>query len=346
MSFRINLARTIVRFPMIGLVTLGCSNASVTVPENGRVDVSAPVKVLVRGASTTLAAAVWDVNGQRVSNPLIVWETHDPLIASVTSTGTVTAIAPGRASIVARAGKAMGSVTIDVTEIPVPEPDLGDVVLFQENFDALTDFGGYATRGVLSLVPGRTGVGMAVRFSYSPTSDDNLIERAFPASSDIYFRYWYRITPAGAVPYSGRTGSGIKWFMLWRAIAARYTCGVGLLTGGPAGYENSGWEFNCHDNTSVNEPVPFNQNIDKTKKFGTTNDGNWHKYTLHLVTGNGGYEQIWIDGVLVLESSSYRYDNSSEGISLIQLPGLIVDGVPDSSWSFAIDVDDLAVWHE
>jgi hypothetical protein len=203
----------------------------------------------------------------------------------------------------------------------------------------------------MSLVTGRGGLGKAARFSYSPGNDDNMIEKDFGvATTDIYFRYWYRVTPPGAVPYTGRSGAGMKWFMPWRdwQLAPRYTCGTSNLkvASTTPGYPSVDWEFGCHDNSSVQQPNPDSQNSAKTPRFNTTNDGNWHRYTLHIVTGNSGYEQIWIDGVKVRDSYGFGYDHSALGIVMVQFPGLVVDGIPDSSWNFDIDIDDFAVWHK
>jgi hypothetical protein len=133
--------------------------------------------------------------------------------------------------------------------------------------------------------------------------------------------------------------------MPWRLTTTlRYTMGVGNLSGGPSGFTNTGLEFSSHDNTSSNEPNPFMQNINKTKTFKTTADGAWHEYTLHVVTGNGGYEQIWVDGVLVLDNSAYKYDHDPNGIGLIQFPGTMVQWF--SGCDFTVDIDDLAIWHK
>jgi hypothetical protein len=195
----------------------------------------------------------------------------------------------------------------------------------------------------MQLLPdGRSGTG--IRFPYTAANFDNLIEKSFQASTDTYFRFWYRLSPGADPSCGGRGDSGMKWFMPWRAVNPRYTMGVGRLTGGPTGFENTGLEFSTHDNSSSAMPNPFNQNISKAKTFKTTADGGWHEYTLHVVTGNGGYEQIWVDGLLVLDNRSYAYDHSSEGISLIQFPGAMVAWY--SGCEFTIDVDDLAVWHK
>lgn len=232
---------------------------------------------------------------------------------------------------------------VDTTTTPppttgAPQPAGGDVILWQDNFDARTNFSGYATAGAMSLITGRGNAGKAARFSYSTSSDDNLIEKGFPAATDVYFRYWYRVS-AGWYPYGGRTGSGMKWFMPWRSSDPRYTCGVGQLT-------TPNWQFTCHDNSSPNQPNPFGQNKSATPNFATTNDGQWHEYVLHIVVGSAGYEQIWIDGVKVLDDSGLGYTHSSQGISVVQFPGLVVDGIPSSAWAGTVDIDDFVIWRK
>jgi surface antigen len=306
------------------------------------------------GQTQLLTVTVRDSTGNILTGRTVSWASSAAIVAAVDLGGLVTGLLAGTTTISATADGVTGSASVTVVAPVVPppgsqpEPGLGDVVLFQDNFDLRSDFSGYGTRGALSLVAGRGALGKAARFSYSPTSNDNLIEKAFAASGDIYVRYWYRITPSGATPYAGRTGSGLKWFMAWRAVAARYTCGTSTLNVASTtpGYPSADWEFGCHDNSSASMPNPFGQNIAKTPRFNTTNDGNWHEYTLHIVTGSGGYEQIWIDGVKVMDTYGLGYDHSSEGISMIQFPGLVVDGIPDSSWNFAVDVDDFAIWHK
>jgi hypothetical protein len=232
-----------------------------------------------------------------------------------------------------------------------PEPGAGDVILWQDNFDksTLTDLTApYATRGATQLVTNGHS-GQAIRFPYTAGSWDNLIEKSFPVTTDIYFRYWYRLSPGADPTCGGQGSSGFKWFMPWRPDPLlRYTMGVGNLSGGPAGSQNTGLEFSSHDNTSIGtanpEPAPFMQNINKTKTFKTTADGAWHEYTLHVVTAPQGYEQIWIDGVLVLDTSAYKYDHDPTGITLIQFPGTMVQWF--AGCDFTVDADDLVIWHK
>jgi hypothetical protein len=228
-----------------------------------------------------------------------------------------------------------------------PEPAAGDVILWQDNFDKPTIaelLARYSTRGVMQAVPAGHNGG-AIRFVYATASPDNLIEANFAPTTDIYFRYWYRSSPGADPTCGGQNESGFKWFMAWRASAPRYTMAVTNLDGVPyQGRPNAGREFTSHDNSSVNEPAQFLSNINHDIRFSTTNEGNWHKYTLHIKTGNGGYEQIWVDDVLLLDNSAQAYDHSAEGISLFQFPGTLVRWY--AGCDFTLDIDDFVVWHK
>ena len=203
----------------------------------------------------------------------------------------------------------------------------------------------YATRGdVRWIADGRTG--SALRFAYSGASFDNLIEREFEVTRDLNFRFDYR-TSVGADPScGGQNDSGIKWFMAWRPNGEpRYTMSVTNADGVPwQGRANAGSEFTSHDNSSVRQPAQMLSNIDHSVRLTTTNDGRWHEYVLHIRTGDGGYEQIWVDGVRVLDSYGLGYDHSATGISMIQLPGTMVRWF--AGCDFYIDIDNLVVWHK
>ncbi len=226
-----------------------------------------------------------------------------------------------------------------------PEPGTGDVILHQDDFNRPTLaelIDQYATSGRQELTTGRSG--NAIRFPYRADNYGTLIEEGFPEATDVYFRYWYRLSPGADPTCGGRGDSGFKWFMPWRRLGSRYTMGVGNLSGGPAGFLNTGLEFSSHDNSSDRQPNPFMQNVDKTRTFRTTADGAWHQYTLHIVTGTGGYEQIWIDGVLVLDNRSYNYDHDAEGISMVQFPGTMVEW--HTGCDFNLDIDDFVIWRK
>lgn len=222
-------------------------------------------------------------------------------------------------------------IVSDTTRPPTtgsPAPQPGDVILYQQS-----TLSGLAKRGDV------TQVGTAFRFTYSPGSSDNLVEPTWSTpATDLYVRYRYRIT-AGALPYSGRTGSGMKHIMFWRSTAPRYTCGVGMLT-------TPNWLFTCHDNGSTRMPNPTPQSLSLTPNFATINDGNYHDLVYHIVTGNSGFEEIWCDGRQVYSTRGRGYDHDAGGITLLQYPGVVVDGIPDAAHGFVIDIDGLVAWHK
>ena len=94
---------------------------------------------LVVGQRLALDADVFAANGDRRRDP-VSWASTSPGVATVSATGRVTAIAPGRALIRATAGSARGEIPVDVVantirrvEIAggVPEARTGDVLRFK-----------------------------------------------------------------------------------------------------------------------------------------------------------------------------------------------------------------------
>jgi uncharacterized protein YjdB len=96
-------------------------NATITVipVPVGSVVVAPATRSVVAGTTTTLTATVRDANGTLVTNRPVAWSTSDPLIATVSSTGVVTGVAPGSATVTATSEGKSGSSAITVTPAPV-----------------------------------------------------------------------------------------------------------------------------------------------------------------------------------------------------------------------------------
>lgn len=207
--------------------------------------------------------------------------------------------------------------------------------------------------GFTRVAPGRSGSGAALQINYRVATPGPTFGVFIPETRDLYVRWYFKVS-AGWLPYSGVTGSGFKWFLTKRGDGIpRYTWGVSnLLSGGPPGYVNTGWEFETHDQSSTTQSDPTAQNITKTIRFDTTNDGSWHRATYHVKTTPPAYEQIWIDTVRLLDTRdgqpgipSGGYDHLSTGITQFQFGDLVVDGIPDVSWEGDITYDDIVAWH-
>jgi uncharacterized protein YjdB len=78
---------------------------------------------LIVGQTTQLTATPMDSDGNRLSGRTISWSSSSSQIASVTSSGLVTAAAPGSATITATSEGKRGSSTITVQDTTTQPPD-------------------------------------------------------------------------------------------------------------------------------------------------------------------------------------------------------------------------------
>ncbi|MDE0257893.1 MAG: Ig-like domain-containing protein [Gammaproteobacteria bacterium] len=95
--------------------------ASVTVAQRtARVGVSpASVEFLSLGDSLQLTAAPFDANDNAVEDATVAWSSGDEAVATVDSSGLVTAAGNGTASITAQAGAASGAAAVTVSQVMV-----------------------------------------------------------------------------------------------------------------------------------------------------------------------------------------------------------------------------------
>ena len=115
-----------------GSATITATSGSVTdqatvtvspVPANAVV-VSPGEATLFVGETVTLKAAVTDANGDPLSGRPISWSTSSGSVATVSTSGVVTAVAPGTATITASSEGKSGKSTITVKQVPVASVDM------------------------------------------------------------------------------------------------------------------------------------------------------------------------------------------------------------------------------
>ena len=92
-------------------ITVAVPVATVTVQPNS---VS-----IVQGSTSTLAAVTKDASGNTLTGRSITWTTSNGAVATVATTGVVTAVAPGTATITATSEGKSGTATVTVTPPPV-----------------------------------------------------------------------------------------------------------------------------------------------------------------------------------------------------------------------------------
>jgi uncharacterized protein YjdB len=97
-----------------GTSTVTVSNVAV-----GAITVSPATATLAVAASTPLTPTVKDENGVVVTNRVVSWASSNNGIATVSSTGVVTGVAPGTATVTATSETKSATATITVTLVPV-----------------------------------------------------------------------------------------------------------------------------------------------------------------------------------------------------------------------------------
>ncbi|MFL5606534.1 MAG: beta strand repeat-containing protein, partial [Gemmatimonadaceae bacterium] len=97
----------------------GSASVTVTSLPVGSVAIEPTGATLLPGASTTLTATVRDAAGTVVTDRSVTWTSSNILVASVSTTGVLTAVAPGSATITATAEGKSGTSTVNVTVVPV-----------------------------------------------------------------------------------------------------------------------------------------------------------------------------------------------------------------------------------
>lgn len=85
----------------------------------GYVQLSPTSAAITQGQTVQLRAAVMSPLGFELANRQVTWKSSNPAVAGVSAAGLVTAVAPGSATITAKSGAALGTVTINVSGAPV-----------------------------------------------------------------------------------------------------------------------------------------------------------------------------------------------------------------------------------
>jgi len=186
----------------------GTSNITVTAipPVVTTVTVAPTSASVVAGATTTLQATVKDQNGNVMTGQSVTWTTSNATAATVNSTGVVTGVAAGSATITATSSGKSGTSSITVTAVSG-----GGTLLLQENFEdgSLAARGWYDnTTAVLSTTEHIAGSNSSAQYRFLvgatlPTSGSSQRHKFTPTNS-LYVSYY--------VKYSANwVGSGVAY---------------------------------------------------------------------------------------------------------------------------------------
>jgi hypothetical protein len=112
------------RLALVSLCTLafaiGCGGGdSAGPPAVATVDVAAPGSDLIVGQTAQLSATARDAKGNSLSGRTTAWTTSSATIATVSTSGLVTGVAPGTVTISATIDGKIGSATMNVVPVPI-----------------------------------------------------------------------------------------------------------------------------------------------------------------------------------------------------------------------------------
>jgi hypothetical protein len=188
--------------------TQACSDAAgpnATTPPTGgdtppaavaSVSVALGASSLAPGATTQAAATTRDAANNVLSDRATTWSSSNPAIATVSSTGLVTAKAVGSANIIATSEGKTGQAALSVTT----SSNSSATVLFEERFED----GNFAGRGWYDIYSSQpslstdhiTGSTHSLQVNFTPgasTPTPNTSARhLFAPSSSVYLRYWVK----------------------------------------------------------------------------------------------------------------------------------------------------------
>jgi hypothetical protein len=158
-------------------------------------DTVAPTSAsVIAGLTTTLQATVKDQNGNVMTGQTVNWSTSNAAAATVSSSGVVTGVAAGSATITATSSGKSGTSSITVTAVSG-----GGTLLFQENFEDanLSSRGWYDnTSTLLSTVEHIAGSNSSAQYHFlagatTPTTG-GAQRHKFTPSSSLYVSYYVK----------------------------------------------------------------------------------------------------------------------------------------------------------
>jgi uncharacterized protein YjdB len=163
------------------------------------VTVSPPTVSVAVGATVGLSATVKDAQGNTMTGQTVTWSSSNTAIAGVNSTGLVTGVSAGSATITAASSGKSGTSSVTVTSPPPPPPPPSGNLLFQENFEDanLASRGWYDNTSVLlSTTEHLSGSVASAQYHWlqgatTPTTGGSERHKFTPSSS-VYISYYVK----------------------------------------------------------------------------------------------------------------------------------------------------------
>jgi len=149
--------------------------------------VSLANSALQTGSTTTATAVLLDANGTVLTGRSVSWSSSAPLIAMVSSSGVVTALLPGTATITATSEGKSGGASVTVTLAPPPPVNTVSVSLASTSIqDGATTQATAVTQDANgNTLTGRTVTWSSSNSSIATVSSSGLVTAVNPGSATI-----------------------------------------------------------------------------------------------------------------------------------------------------------------
>ena len=304
--------------------------ATVTVsPASGSVGVAGTLQ---------LAATLRAANGTLLTGRTVTWSSENVLVASVSSSGLVTGLLVGSATITATSEGRTGSATITVTALPPPPPPgswphepSGFTVIEETGWETgvlgkwvLYNQSGDKPITVTNIVGSLLGESRALQIGFAAGHSGGGGTEArwdIPAAqqrSEIYVGYWVQVNQQWQGHNSGinkmiylADGGGGGFSAMWYEMYGGGSSPLGLYV----------------VNQSGGSPGGMLENVNQV----TFTRGVWHQVEIYQKQGSPGVLRVWVNGVLAIDRSDVMTRNAP--IDAVTLSG-IWGGVGDSKAQF------------
>jgi hypothetical protein len=305
-----------------------------------------------------LSAVARDANGNVLTGRTITWSSGNSSVATVSSSGLVSALVAGTVTITASCGGATG--TANVTVNPPPSP----TTIFSEDFESGSlskwNESNSTTQAIISDAANAHSGSKFLRMTYGINGGDAawLNKYLSPGNRQLYVRYYAR--------FSTNWAGGTKLIALRGAPIGNPAGGLGRAGICPTGKDSYTADMVTEFGGGDTYPSKFyvywqdmwaDSNGQCWGRYGPTpttmpyigpmpemSKGTWHKIELTAkenssATSADGVIRMWIDGVKYGEWTGIRFGDPA----FVDFEVLTLSGQGDGSRIQTVDVDDLVL---
>jgi uncharacterized protein YjdB len=334
------------------------TTASSTAPV-ATVTVSPATASVLLGATQQLSAVLRDANGNLLTGRSVTWSSSNPVVALVSSSGLVTGLVLGSATITATSEGKSGTAALTVASAGSgPQPGPTATIVFQDGFESgdLSSWTQSPNTGRYSVTTNAARVQSGTRSLqtlYSPTNTYGAITRWFmPGYDEIYVKFYvmfeeqfehsmHFLTIAGnriddPSSASGRAGvvpNGTDFF--YAGLDPASPPNVMALT--PFSFYTYYPDMTCCYGNRFYQIAPAM----------TPLGGEWQEVVMHIKLNtlgqSNGSQTLWINGVKKIDVQNMRWRTTTDlTLNQIRFDNWMNTG--DVSRIQHVWLDDLIVW--